>query len=62
MKTIAELAAENFEAQERLRGMAITNVPTDYDERKKSAIAYAEAQAKAVATQRALDDAIRNNK
>lgn len=63
MKTIAELAAENFEAQERVSCMAIQNVAgMDYDERRKSAIAYAEAQARAVAAKAALDEAIRNAK
>lgn len=63
MKTIAELAAENFEAQERVRGLAVMNVAgLDYDERKQSAIRYAEAQAAAAAAKYRLDEAIRNNK
>lgn len=63
MKTIAELAAESFDAQERVRGMAIQNVAgMDYEERKKAAIEYAEAQARAASAKAALDVAIRNAK
>ncbi len=62
MKSVEELATEAFKANERLRCMGMTNMPTDYDERKQAAIEYAQAQAKAVAAQRALDEAIRNSK
>ena len=58
--TIAELAEQEFHARERLRAMDMMNVPTDYEERKKAAIALAEAQAEAVRAKLALDHAINN--
>lgn len=63
MKTIAELADEEFKAREYLRMLSVQNVAgLDYEERRKSAIAYAEAQAKASAARAALDEAIRNHR
>jgi hypothetical protein len=57
-KTIAELAVEEFELAERVRYMGASNVPTDYEKRKESAIAYAEARAAAARARQALEDAI----
>ncbi len=59
MATIAELAAESFEKRERLMAMALMGIPTDYEKRKQSYIAYAQAEADALSAQRRLDDAIR---
>ncbi len=59
--TIAKLAEAEFEARERLRMLDKMNVPTDYAERKKAAVEYAEARAAAVAARRALDDAIQSS-
>jgi hypothetical protein len=39
--------------------MAVMNTPTDYDERKKAAIAFAVAQEAAMFAQRRLDARIR---
>lgn len=58
-KTIAELAAEEFELSERVRSMGMSNTAgLDYEERKKNAIAYAEARAAAAQARRELDAAI----
>ncbi len=58
-KTIAQLADESFRASEHYRMLGMSNIAgLDYEERRKSAIAYAEAAAKAAETKRALDHAI----
>lgn len=60
MKTIAELAEEKFVAAERYRLLGMSNIAgLDYEERKKSAIRYAEAEAEMFRTAAALDAAIR---
>lgn len=61
-ETLEELAEAEFIARERLRAMAQSNIPFDYEERKKSAIEYAKAQAAAVAARAALDAAIHKAK
>jgi uncharacterized protein (DUF2384 family) len=43
-KHIETLARAAFQAQERVRLMAMANTPTDYDEREKAFIALAEAR------------------
>ncbi len=58
-KTIAELAEENFHAGERFQMLGMQNIAgMDYDQRKASAIAYAEAALAAAEAKRALDRAI----
>jgi uncharacterized protein Smg (DUF494 family) len=43
-KTTEQLALEHFEAQEHFNALRMMNTPTDYEERKKSAVQYALAQ------------------
>lgn len=58
-KTIAQLADESFRAAEYYRMLGMQNTAQlDYEGRQKSAIAYAEAAAKAAEAKRALDRAI----
>jgi hypothetical protein len=58
-KTIAELAVEEFEAAERYRCMGMNNIAgLSYEERKESAIKYAEARAEAVRARAELEAAI----
>jgi len=59
-KTIADLAEADFNARERVRRLGMMNVPLDYYEREKAAIELAVAQAEAMATTKALGDAINN--
>lgn len=56
---IAALAVEAFEKAERVRMLAMTNTPTDYEERKKAYVEYALAQDEAEQAKRKLDEAIR---
>jgi hypothetical protein len=55
---IAALAMDAFEKAERLKMLGMTNTPTDYEERKKSAVEYAQAQADAYEAKVKLDRAI----
>lgn len=57
---IAILAEADFKARERVRMMEIMNVPADYEERKSSTVQLAIARAEAIATARALSEAINN--
>lgn len=57
---LIKLAEAEFEARERVRMLGMMNTPTDYDDRKRSAVQYAEAQAVAAAARRELDDAIKD--
>lgn len=60
-KTVAQLAEEEFVARKHYEHLGASNVAgLSYEEQKKSAIAYAEAQARAFAARAALDAAIRD--
>lgn len=56
---ISALAIDAFEKHERLKMLAMTNQPTEYEERKKAAVAYAEAEFDAIEAKRKLDAALR---
>jgi hypothetical protein len=54
MPGIADLAAEAFEKQERVRMLGMMNTPTDYEERKKAMIALELARYEANQAEAAL--------
>ena len=54
--TVAELAEDAFLKSERVRALATMNQPTDFDERRKAFVEYAEAQAAAAEASRRLSD------
>jgi|ERR1700722_30165 len=55
-KTVAELAAQDFDAWERVRAMEMANTPDKYEDRKNAFIALAEARAIALETRRKLNE------
>lgn len=54
-----DLAIAAFEANERFRALQMMNTPTEYEERKKAAVALAVAQEAAVFAQKTLDARLR---
>lgn len=59
--SVSLLAERAFTAQERVRMLEVSNVPQDYDERKKAFVALAVAREAAQHATGALERAIRLN-
>jgi hypothetical protein len=55
---IAALAVEAFEKSERVKMIAMSNQPTEYEARKQAAIEYAVARAEADEAHLKLENAI----
>lgn len=62
VKTLEQLAIDDFEARERVAVLNLMNTPTGYEDRKKLHVERAVAQAAMIAAGAALDKAIRGTK
>ena len=56
--SIERLASTAFDAWEMVRALEMTNVPDNYDDRKKAFVKLAEARCAAAQAQRLLDEGI----
>jgi hypothetical protein len=55
---IEHLAAIAYEKSARYRLLGMLNVPSEHDEKKKSAVEYAVARGEMIEANRALEDAL----
>ena len=62
VKTLEQLAIDDFEARERVAMLDRMNMPSDYDGRKQRHVECAVARAAMIAAGTALDKAIRGEK